>query len=220
MNKPQNAKITAVAAQKGGIGKTTTAVNLASCIAMKATPVLVLDLDPQGSTMDWVAMMDRNDKKLFDYVMALESSLDTIIKNNIKHYKYIIIDCPPRLEKIMAKVINIADLVITPVGLGAIEAWAFDDFNQGIKHHQETHQGRPKQAVFLSDVDPRRTRLIKSAQDNITYNNFNNLQTIYTRTSVIEAAETGSCTIHMNDAKASHEIKTLTTQVLEILHEL
>jgi len=52
-------RIISVAGQKGGIGKTTTAVNLASCIAMRATPVLLLDLDPQASTMDWVGMMEK-----------------------------------------------------------------------------------------------------------------------------------------------------------------
>ena len=130
---PKGAKIIAVAAQKGGIGKTTTAVNLASCIAMRATPVLLIDLDPQASTMDWVALMERNDKKLFDYVKALESSIQQQVYNNEDHYKYIIIDCPPRLQKIMSLVIVLSDLIVTPVGLGAVESWAFDDFNSGIK---------------------------------------------------------------------------------------
>lgn len=213
------AKIIAVAGQKGGIGKTTNAVNLASCIAMKATPVLLLDLDPQGSTMDWVAMMDKNDRKLFDYLKALESSLETILDNNIEFYKYIVIDCPPRLEKIMAKVISSADLILTPVGLGAVEAWAFDDFNEGVKHHYLTH-GKPIHAAFMSDVDIRRSRLIKQTKESMKGQGFDPLETIHSRNCIIEAAGLGKCTIHMDDEKATREIETLTIQVLEILNDI
>lgn len=213
-----NAKIISVAAQKGGIGKTTTAVNIASCIAMRAAPVLLIDLDPQGSTMDWVAMMEGNDCKLFDYAKGLQSDVLQLIQNSQSHYKYIVIDCPPRLEKIMAIVTSASDLILTPVGIGAVESWAFDDFNTGIKAHQEAHMGIPRQAVFLSDVDGRRKRLIKQTRDGMKAEGIRPLQTIHSRNSVVEAAGLGKCTIHMDDEKATLEIETLTTEILEILN--
>lgn len=214
------AKIVSIANQKGGIGKTTTSVNLASSIAMRATPVLLVDLDPQASTFDWVCMMDRNENKLFDYIKALESNIDTIIKNNIEHYQYIIIDCPPRLQKIMAKVIMISDLVVTPVGIGAVEYWAFDDFNAGIRHHQLHNEGTPKQVVFLSNVDSRCKRLIKQTIDSMVSGGFKPLETVHTRNAVVEASGLGKCTIHMDDPKATKEIETLTTEILGAINEL
>ena len=76
-------RVIAIANQKGGVGKTTTAINLASCIADKNKSVLAIDMDPQGNMTSGFGI-DRNELKTTSYDLLVNEDItmnDCIIKN-------------------------------------------------------------------------------------------------------------------------------------------
>lgn len=69
-------KTIAIANQKGGVGKTTTAVNLSACLSRMGRRVLLVDLDPQANATDHVGFESPSDEKQSSYALIAEKSPD------------------------------------------------------------------------------------------------------------------------------------------------
>lgn len=73
-------RIIAIANQKGGVGKTTTAINLSACLAEKGQKVLAIDMDPQGNMTSGLGLdKDDVDKTIYDMIIG-ESEIEAVIK--------------------------------------------------------------------------------------------------------------------------------------------
>lgn len=79
-------RVIAVANQKGGVGKTTTSINLAACLAEKGKEVLLLDSDPQGNATSGLGIAKAEvAKSVYDVLINDVSMLDIIIPTDFKH---------------------------------------------------------------------------------------------------------------------------------------
>jgi chromosome partitioning protein len=136
--------IVAVANQKGGVGKTTTAVNVSAAIALNGKRVLLMDTDPQShSTKSLVRDPDANEKSLYDILMQPEiKAQKAIMKSTVPGLDVAIarmnmakleasllgqIDGHFRLKDVIAPIRNRYDFIFidTPPTLGLITLNAF-----------------------------------------------------------------------------------------------
>lgn len=111
--------------QKGGVGKTTLAVNLAAALQRQGGRVLLIDADPQGSALDWAAA--REEPPLFAVVGLPRATVHKEIAVIGEGYDHIVIDGPPRVTDLARSAIMASDLVLIPVQPSPYDIWAADE---------------------------------------------------------------------------------------------
>ena len=135
----------AVANQKGGVGKSTTAINLSACLAEQGKKVLTIDMDPQGNTTSGLGV-DKNavEDTLYELLVGQSDVVENVdlIPSNVNlsgaeielvgidnkeyilkeitdkvkdNYDYIIIDCPPSLNMLTINALTAATSVLVPI---------------------------------------------------------------------------------------------------------
>jgi chromosome partitioning protein len=117
--------IVAFAGQKGGVGKSTTAVCLAVAALERGFRVLLVDADPQGTVRTWGEVAAER-KRPAPTVIAMGASMHKAgqLRELAAAYDMTFIDCPPRHGEVQRSALMVADVVVLPCGASAADAWA------------------------------------------------------------------------------------------------
>jgi chromosome partitioning protein len=113
--------IVVVAALKGGVGKTTTAVYLSAVAGNGKRSVTLVDADPQGSAADWV---EHGADEVFESMDVVEAPTERLLVrtlDRVDHDDVAVVDTPPGHERLLAKALERADVVVIPTRVGGVE---------------------------------------------------------------------------------------------------
>lgn len=119
-------KIITVAQQKGGAGKTTLVVQLATAFLAAGKSVATIDIDPQASLTQWFTMRSANlrNKNLLLHSPVTGWRMQTEVDRLARENDIVLIDSPPHTETDAKISIRAADLVLIPVQPSPVDIWA------------------------------------------------------------------------------------------------
>ena len=207
--------------QKGGCGKTTASINLAAMLDSMGYTVELVNLDPQGTALDWAttrANVRSEDESLFR-VSQMGTNISREIKSVKRGCDFVIVDGAPQVQALTVQAIKSADIVVIPVQPTQADVWATDMIVDIIKEiHEIRDEKRPETYFMVSQV-------LKSSKESGTFAGMirdgYELPTLNARTTrrldYQRVFEGGGSVVDLDEQnQARHEIKMLAKELIAI----
>jgi chromosome partitioning protein len=199
--------------QKGGVGKTTIAVNIAASLAHTGARVLLIDADPQGSALDWAAA--RADDPLFSVVGFPRPSIHKELNSLGQGYDHVIIDGPPRVTDLVRSAIMASDIILIPVQPSPYDIWAADEVVKLVEEariYKETLK-----SCFVINRKIANTAIGRDVGESLKEYPIPALNaTVTQRVVFAEASAQGKAVFEVDaDSAATHEIEAVKDELME-----
>ena len=216
-------RIIAITNQKGGVGKTTTAINLSACLAEAGQKVLTVDFDPQGNTTSGLGLEKGNiDNTVYELLMG-ECTVEECIRPSVQErldvmasdvdlagaeielkYDFIIIDCPPSLNLLTINALTAANTVLIPI---QCEYYALEGLSQVLKTvglvQKKLNPELEVEGVVFTMYDSRTNLSLEVVENVKAHLNENIYKTIIPRNVRLAEAPSHGMPINMYDSRST-----------------
>jgi chromosome partitioning protein len=196
-------KIVTIAHQKGGVGKSTLALNLTYLFSKEVYTALT-DVDPQGTIMNLKTLIEDFDIIDFEGIKLLKKS----------KYDVVFVDSPPYIINAIQPIFEDSDFILVPTKVGVPDIMAISTTIELIKNAQEKNKNL-KAGIVLNMLKPN-IKIKDQAIEQLEEYGLPILSPIYDRISYGSSFLNGGI-MSSNDQQAKNEIKKLSNEILNLM---
>lgn len=215
-------KIILVTNQKGGSGKTNTAVNLAAGLHHLGNSVILVDSDPQNTVVQWFENGAGQIPFPYTDLSGAKKNLVPEIQKLLGTYEYIVIDGRPSLETDMEALIVISDMVVLPLRPSLADYQATWPIINVIEEVRSQYNESLRFSLLLNQVLGESRLLTKGCIDGIAEKQYPRCSTLVAFREIYAHAYANGVTVFESKGKtardASQEVLAMTRDVLSQLH--
>ena len=213
--------IIAVVNTKGGCGKSTVAINLATALASDGHETLLIDTDEAGTSLEWASRRDETEEPLDVVALPHAQALKKSIEGLSSKYTHLVIDGAPKLEELMTISVAVAQVVVIPVIPSPNDLWKLApmvDLIERVRASAELITGHQIQVRFLLNNYVKRTRMSQEALVALEQFPFGVLDAkLGTRMDYRDSLAQGTAGVESSNQTARLEVKCLVREVLSLV---